>query len=82
MPKHLFEKGNPGKQKGTQNKITRTVKAAVLEAFNELQGDPNANLLTFAKKFPRDFYAIAAKLIPTEVQGEMKNSGVIKVIRE
>lgn len=80
--KTQFKAGNPGKQKGVQNKINRTVKQAVLDVFNSLQDDPKANLEAFAKKFPRDFYAIAAKLIPTEVDAQVKNSGIIKVVRE
>ena len=45
-----FEKGNPGKSKGTTNKVTRSVKEAVLLAFNELQEDPNANLVEWGRK--------------------------------
>ena len=32
-----FEKGNKGKPKGAQNKVTKTVKQAVLEVFNKIQ---------------------------------------------
>lgn len=67
-----FKKGNPGKPKGAQNKLTRTVKETVLKVFNDLQDDPKANLLEFAKKNPRDFYQIAAKLIPTEVTNKIE----------
>jgi len=77
-----FAKGEGGRQKGVKNKITRTVKQAVLEVFNKIQEDPKANLEAFAKKYPRDFYQIAAKLIPTEVDASVKGSGIIKVVRE
>lgn len=63
-----FEKGNPGKPKGAVNAITRTVKETVLAVFNEIQEDPKVKLSQFAKDYPREFYQIAAKLIPTEVQ--------------
>ena len=63
-----FIKGNSGKPKGSTNLITRTVKETVLAVFNEIQSDPKVNLKKFAQEHPRDFYAIAAKLIPTEVQ--------------
>lgn len=78
-----FEKGNPGKQKGTVHKLTRTVKEAVLDAFNELQNDEQHNLVAFAKKNPRDFYAIAAKLIPTDIKAEVKTTEkiVLEVVR-
>lgn len=64
-----FQKGNKAAAKRGPNKITKTVKETVLAVFNEIQDDPKVKLLAFAKQYPRDFYAIAAKLIPTEVQG-------------
>jgi hypothetical protein len=72
-----FEKGmekKGGRQKGVENRITRTVKETVLEIFNKIQEDPKVNLEQFAKKYPRDFYAIAAKLIPTEITGTLKTT--------
>lgn len=71
-----FEKGKPktgGKVKGTPNKLTRTVKETVLAAFNDLQNDPKANILAWAKDEPTEFYKIAAKLIPTEVNAKVEN---------
>lgn len=67
-----FKAGNPGKPKGAVNHLTKTVKETVLSVFNNLQADPKHNLTSFAKKHPRDFYAIAAKLIPTEITGTVK----------
>lgn len=64
-----YKPGEGGRPKGVQNKITRTVKETVLAVFNDLQKDPKHNLTAFAEKYPRDFYQIAAKLIPTEVTG-------------
>jgi hypothetical protein len=77
-----FEKGNSGKPKGAKNKITKTVKEVVFDVFEKLQIDRKANLLTWGKDNPTEFYKIAAKLIPTDVKAEVKNSGIIKVIRE
>lgn len=68
----LFKPGEGGRPPGVQNKLTRTVKEAVLEAFNNLQEDEHHNLDAFAKKYPRDFYNIAAKLIPTEIQAKVQ----------
>lgn len=65
-----FKEGNKGKPKGAVNKLTRTVKSTVLAVFNNLQEDPKHSLEAFAKKYPRDFYQIAAKLIPTEIKGD------------
>lgn len=73
-----FKPGNSGRPAGTQNKLTRTVKETVLAVFNDLQGDEKHNLKTFAEKYPRDFYQIAAKLIPTEIAGTVKT--IINVI--
>jgi len=70
--KGQFKPGNPGKPPGTQNHLTKTVKETVLAVFTELQTDPKTSLKSFAEKFPRDFYAIAAKLIPTELTGSLK----------
>ena len=66
-----FKPGNTGKPAGVQNKLTRTVKETVLAVFNELQEDPKNDLKAFATKYPRDFYNIAAKLIPTEITGKL-----------
>lgn len=71
-----FEKGNSGKAPGTLNKITRTVKETVLAVFNDLQDDPKHSLKTFAEKHPRDFYNIAAKLIPTDVKATIETENV------
>jgi hypothetical protein len=80
-----FKKGDKrpvkaGRTKGTPNKLTRTVKECVLEAFNKLQEHPTSNILAWAEKNPKDFYQVAAKLIPTELNGQVDT--VIKVIRE
>jgi hypothetical protein len=48
-----------------------------LSVFNEIQDDPKIKLSQFAKDYPRDFYQIAARLIPTEITGNIKT--VIKV---
>lgn len=73
-----FQAGNPGRQKGTPNRLSRTVKETVLEVFNKLQ-DPKSevSLEKWAKDEPTEFYRIAAKLIPTEITGTVKT--VIKV---
>ena len=67
-----FKPGNKGKPPGTLNKLTKTVKETVLAVFNELQGEEKNSLKAFAVKNPRDFYQIAAKLIPTEISADVK----------
>jgi len=73
-----FKKGNAGRPKGATGEFTRTVKETVLAAFNDLQSDPKHNILAFAKKNPKAFYAIAAKLIPTEVQASVDSTIIWK----
>lgn len=80
-PKAKFKEGNPGKPKGAKNKITKSVKEMVKAAFDELQNDKKANLVAWAKKNPRDFYTIAAKLIPTELDANIQTA-TIKIVRE
>lgn len=76
-----FQKGHTkkgGRKKGTPNVATRTVKETVLAVFNDIQEDPKVNLRAFAEKYPRDFYQIAAKLIPTEISGKVDGELKIK----
>lgn len=80
MPK-LFEKGNPGRPKGAVGKLTKTVRETFQEVFNKIQQDPATNLESFAKKFPKEFHAIASKLIPTEITAQVTQTNV-NVIRD
>ncbi len=76
-----FKPGNPGKPKGAQNHLTKTVKETVLAVFNKIQEDPKVKLEQFAVDYPRDFYAIAAKLIPTEVTAKIDNKINLHIVR-
>jgi hypothetical protein len=71
----MFIKGNKGKPKGAQNKLTKSVKEAFEIAFNELQGDSEANLTNWAKDNTTEFYKLAAKLIPTSVNADLTSKG-------
>jgi len=68
MPSPRFGKGNPGKPKGAVNKSTRLVKEVFAEVFSLLQDHPTANLQTWAETNPTEFYKLATKLIPTELE--------------
>lgn len=76
-----YEKGHKkagGRTKGTLNKATVlmvSVRDTVLAAFNEIQKDKNANIVTWGKQNPKDFYNIAAKLIPTEITAKVQVLG-------
>jgi len=80
-----FVKGdanNKGKPKGALNKFTKTVKERVLDTFNELQEDKKANLLAWSKENTTEFYKIAAKLIPTEIAGNLETTINIKILKK
>lgn len=55
-----------GRKKGVPNKSTMSVKAALEEAF-DLVGGVTA-LVDFAEKYPKDFYALWGRLIPSEIK--------------
>lgn len=78
-----FKKGKaPGRPKGAINHLTRTVRETVLNVFNELQKDKEANLKSWAINEPTEFYKIASKLIPTEITGTVKNVITVKITDE
>ncbi len=67
-----FKEGNeggPGRPPGSKNKYT-TLKEAFREAFDKLQEDDKANLATWAKNNPKDFYTLISKLFPIEIAGK------------
>jgi hypothetical protein len=76
MPRPRPPNAGIGRKKGSQNKLTRTVKEAFENVFRDLQKDPKdpAHLREWAKREPDKFYPLAAKLIPTEVKGEMNHT--------
>lgn len=69
------KKSGGGSRKGKPNKLTKSVKEAFEIAFNQLQGDANANLATWAKQNTTEFYKLAAKLIPTSVNADLTTQG-------
>jgi hypothetical protein len=56
-----------GRQPGTPNKISLTVKQAIIDTFAALGGVKHME--TWARKRPTEFYKIAARLIPVEMSG-------------
>lgn len=57
-----------GRKKGTPNKISLTVKQAVIETFSNLGGIEH--MTAWARKQPTEFYRLAGRLIPTEITGQ------------
>ena len=63
-----FQKGEGGRPKGVRNKLTATVKEAIVEAFNQVGGVDY--LVSIAKDDPKTFCALVGKVIPLQVTGE------------
>ncbi len=73
-------KAGPGRPPGLQNKLTRTVKDAFGEAFSKLQDDPEVKLEVWGRDNPAQFYQLASKLIPTEINAKI--SGLREILSE
>ena len=54
-----------GRKKGTPNKVSLSLKQAVLETFERLGGVQH--MFTWAKEHSGDFYRMAARLVPPGV---------------
>ena len=62
-----------GRQPGSPNRVTRTVKEAFEAVFRDMQADatkPYA-LANWAQMQPDEFYKLAAKLIPTDIKASV-----------
>lgn len=68
-----------GRPKGSQNKVTTAFKEAVLEAFHQIGG--TSALVSWGMQNQTEFYKIAARLIPTEVNAAVagKDGGPVAV---
>lgn len=65
-----------GRQKGTPNKVTSTVKDNVLAVFNRLGG--TSQMADWAQQNQTEFYRLYARLIPTEVNQKTEHSGEVQ----
>lgn len=63
-----------GRQKGTPNKTTRDMKAAIMEAFEKAGGVDYLYML--ANDEPRTFATLLAKVLPSENINENRNIDV------
>ena len=55
-----------GRQAGTPNKITASIKAGILAAYEQAGGE--AYLLNIANTDPRTFCGLLAKILPTQIE--------------
>lgn len=61
------QSGNPaGKKAGTSNRLTQTFRDAVMFVYRDIGG--HEAFSEWAKANPTDFYKIAARLIPVQIQ--------------
>ena len=70
QPKQGPNRGNAGKgrPKGSLNRSTASVKAALLEAFEGTGGVKS--LIAWGKENQTEFYKLLGRLIPVEVTGD------------
>lgn len=68
-----------GREKGTPNKITTVFKDAVRVVYEDIGG--HAAFATWARENPTEFYRIASRLIPSEVNVKADNSLTVIVDR-
>lgn len=68
----------PGRPKGSQNKTTATVKAALQNVYDKKGGDKA--LLAWAKDNETEFYKLWGRMLPQEVSGP--DGEAIKTVHE
>lgn len=68
-----------GRKKGTPNKVTSSVKNAVLETFRNIGGV--SHMTDWAKENPNEYYKLAARLIPTEIQADLTGNLTVNVVK-
>lgn len=61
---------NAGRQAGTKNKISASLRDTFLQVFEEMQDDEDFCLKSWAQENPTEFYKIISKLLPQEYTGD------------
>lgn len=72
-----------GRPAGIPNKNTAIVKGTFIAVFQALQTDPayaEYSLLQWAQKEPTEFYKIASKLFPIEVEAKIRQVITVKIL--
>lgn len=60
-----------GRKKGSVNKLTSTVKQEFEFVFKEMQSEDEVNLFQWGKKNPTEFYKLASRLIPADMNAKL-----------
>lgn len=63
-----------GRPKGVPNKFSTAVREAFAEAFVQLQADPDANLVAWAKTNRTEFYKLAQRFVPAEINAHVQGA--------
>ena len=66
-----------GRPPGVPNKISGTVKENIIDVFNKLGGVDR--MTEWAMESPTQFYALYAKLLPTQVESDLHVSGALDI---
>lgn len=66
----MIKKGRP---KGSTNKMGASVKETFEKAFHLLQQNDRVKLAKWGEENPTDFYKLAAKLIPAEINAKVES---------
>jgi len=69
-PGRPFKKGNPGRPKGSKNKVTRAMAEDMLHAYQNLGGVDY--LVHLGEKKPALFVAMLKRLVPNEAKAEVR----------
>lgn len=69
-----YKKGEGGRPPGAINTTTKLVKEVFADVFADLQSHPTANLRAWAASEPTEFYKLASKLIPTQINADINHA--------
>jgi len=73
-----FTRGNPGRQKGSKNKVPAKFREALIDAFEQTGGVKS--LVAWGQENQSLFYQLCSRLIPTELELTHKPDPVALVI--
>lgn len=74
---HGGRRDGSGRKSGTPNKVTASVKAAILEAFEKLGGVDY--LVKVGQEDPKTFLALVGKVLPTQIEPSEETSGELVI---
>lgn len=66
-----------GREKGTPNRFTASMKDAFLSVYQDLQdetGTEHGHLRQWALEHPSEFYKICAKMIPQQIKADVNHT--------